>query len=408
MNTKIKNFFLNNFLTFFSIYYLTLFLDTTTLEIDYPVIEDISQIIRYIMYIMFFIRIILLLPQYKKDILENKWKENNIIIKILYCMMFVIGISALINSITTIDRSMLFLILILISSYKTNYNKIIKRTMLLQIILTSIVVILCLTGITQDYLVGRTGSDIIRHSLGFCYTTNLAQMIYIYLVGSKTKYTSLAIIQILNIIMYKVTDSRTEFLMLEFVIVITLVLKILKRINKTEIVMKTKKIYSNLFTRTFFIYPIISFIMVICYSFGGVWNQVDTMLSGRLKQTYNNIETYGIKPFGNDVELIGNGIREKLEYKNYKSNFIDNEYLNILFTKGWIFAIAFIFVLNLLLLILYNDKKYNELLLCSIYLFFGLLNPRIINLLYCPILFMVIPIMFEYQEKKKENKLKEA
>lgn len=39
-------------------------------------------------------------------------------------------------------------------------------------------------------------------------------------------------------------------------------------------------------------------------------------------------------------------------------------------------------------------------MLCSLYLLFGLLNPRI---LYCPILFMIIPEVIEYCKTSEIN-----
>ena len=80
MMNKVKNIILNNFMAIFIVYYCTLFLDTTTLVVDYPIIEIISKITRYLIYIIFGIRIIFLLPEYKKDITKVKWSEKKLII----------------------------------------------------------------------------------------------------------------------------------------------------------------------------------------------------------------------------------------------------------------------------------------------------------------------------------------
>ena len=107
-----------------------------------------------------------------------------------------------------------------------------------------------------------------------------------------------------------------------------------------------------------------------------------------------------------DIELIGLGLKEKLRYGNYASNYIDNEYIQMMFKEGIVCAVCFIILINILLIVLYKKNKYKEIMLCSIYLLFGLLNPRIINLLYCPILFMFIPEILNYEkinEKKHEE-----
>ena len=407
MIKKLKSFVLNNFLILFTIYYCTLFLDTSSLEIDYPPIEIISKIIRYAIYILLFIRLISILPCYKEDISKAKWKEKPIFVKFIYFLIIIMMISLTINFITTKNKRMLFLMLLLMSSYKTDYRKIIKSTMNLQIILTSVLVLLSILGITQNYIVPR--GKISRYSLGFVYTTNLAQMIafssilYLYNQGSKIKIRELFIMQLMNAFAYFITDSRTEFIMLQVVIGLTIMLKALKRIDKEKILKNAKKIYSYIFSRSFIIYPIISLIIVMCYPSGGIWNNINSALSNRLKQTYDNIEYYGIRPFGDDVELLGLGLKEKIKYGSYKSNYIDNEYIQMVFKEGYIFAICFIILINVLLIILYKRKKYKDVMLCSLYLLFGLLNPRIVNILYCPILFMIIPEVIEYCKTSEIN-----
>ena len=410
MIKKLKDLIFNNFLLIFCIYYFTIFLDATSLEIDYPVIELISKIIRYAMYLLFFIRLIIVLPYYKEDIKEKKWRQKTSLVKITYVILFILVISLILNFIITKNKRMIFLILVLLSAYKMDYKKIIKATMILQIILTSILVLLSILGITQNYIVPR--GNVFRYSFGFLYTTNLAQMIafssilYLYINGSNIKYRELFIIQIMNVFTYFITDSRTEFIMLEFIVLIMFIWKFIQNTNKGNIVKKLQKLYSSIFTKTFILYPILSFIIVMCYPNGGIWNNVNSALSNRLKQTYDNIATYGVQPFGDNVELLGLGLKEKIKYGNYKSNYIDNEYIQIMFREGSVFTVCFILLINILLIVLYKKGKYKEIMLCSIYLLFGLLNPRIVNILYCPILFMFIPEILNYKkinEKKHEE-----
>lgn len=409
----IKKFILNNYLFMFILYYCALFMEATSLEVDYPYIEVIAKYVRYVAYLLFFVRIIFLLPEYKKDILSDKWKSKAFIIKCIYVLIEIMFISILINFFTTKNKRIIFLILVLLASYKTDYNKIIKTTMKLQIILTSILVLLSILGITQNFIVPRKDKGLLRYSLGFVYTTNLAQMIvfssilYLYTEKLNVKIKDLFVIQTLNVFTYFITNSRTEFIMLEVILLITFIWKLLAKVKKGSIIEKTKKIYSSIFSHTFFIYPFISLIIVMCYPLGGIWNKFNVILSNRLQQTYDNIIIYGIKPFGEKINFLGLGLKDKIQYGNYKSNFVDNEYIKMMFTEGWIFAICFIAILSLLLIMLYKTKKYKEVMLCSIYLMFSLINPRIVNILYCPILFMIIPTVLKFKSVEK-NKLRKV
>lgn len=408
MLSKIKEFVLKKQIVFFIMYYITLFIDTTCIEIDYPITESIVGIFRYIVYIFLFIRLVLILPDYKKTVCDAKWKDKSKLIKLLYLVVSILLISIFINFIVTHNRRLIFLVFVLLAFYDTDYKKIIKTTMSLQVVLTSILVLLCISGLTQNYVVSR--GTISRYSFGFVYTTNLAQMVlfssilYMYINGTKTKIRELFVIQLVNVFTYFITNSRSEFILLETIITVMLLYKVLTQIDKHGFIKEIKSTYASLFTKTFIIFPILSFFIVMQYPKGGIWKDVNKALSGRLRQTYDDVVQYGIEPFGEDIEFLGLGIRQKIEYGTYKSNYVDNEYIQLMFSHGYVFIISFIVLLNILLYMLYKKKRYNEVLLCSIYLLFGLINPRIVNILYCPILFLIIPTILEY--KKNNNKLR--
>ena len=408
MLKKLKGIIANNFLTIYIIYYLTLSIDATSLAIDYPFLVTIAKIVRYLTYVLFFIRIIYLLPEYKKIITEKKWKDKDKNIKLMYILTLIIFIALMVNLVITKNKKLLFLMMILVSSYNTDYKKIMKTTKFMQIVLTSLFVTLSIFGVTQNYILDR--GEIQRSSLGFMFTNFLSEMVlfssilYLYEVGFKAEWISLAGIQVLNAFAYFITNSRTEFIIIEFTLVVMVICKIWIRLDMADIIDKLKKVFSKFFICTFAFYPILSFIMVLCYKYGGIWNKINSILSNRLRQTYDNFLIYGIKPFGQKIEFLGLGLKERVKYGyNYKSNFVDNEYLQLMLSEGVIFTICLIAVFIVLLKMLYTRKKYKEIILCSIYLMFGLLNPRILNVLYCPITFMIIPTILEYREQKRNE-----
>lgn len=399
MIEKIKNVIRNNYLIIYIIYFCIIFIDTTTFTIDYPVILPITKVIRYIVYVLFLLRFIILLPDYIKKLNLKNWKNKNNLNKFVIIISVVVGICAIVNFIKTGNKRILILMLVLLSSYQTDYKKIIKWTMIMQAVLTSLTTLASVTNITQNYTVMRPSGEK-RYSLGFIYTTNLSQMIifstilYLYNKDFKVDYFELFVMQILNTLIYFITDSRTEFLMLECIIIFMFIYK-----SKiwTKIHQIVKKII-GFFSYTFFIYPIISFVMVLLYPIGGIFNKIDIILSYRLSQTYGVLTEHGITLFGENIEFIGYGLQSKLKYGNVKSNYVDNEYIQMMFKEGIIIAVCFIIIMSILLIILYKKNKQKELFLCVVYLSFGLMNPRIISLAYCPILFLIIPIFTEYFE----------
>lgn len=381
---KIKN----NYMLFFSVYFITIFLDITTLKIDYPIIEMICKIIRYVTYIMFTLRLVLVFPDIRKNMKKIKMNDKKIAIIVL---LVVLLISIIGNCIVTGDRRLLFLALVLISSYSTNCDNIIKNMMRMQMLLTIVIVMLSVFGATQNYIVFRGAKN--RYSLGFSYTTNLAQLImfstilFMYIRKFRIDFIHIAYIQLLNLFVYFITDSRSEFIFLELVIILSALYN-LGWLNKFS---KIKKSISYVFSYIFPFFPIISFAIVCMYPIGGIFIKINKLLSNRLLQTFEVLKQYGISLFGKSIEFVGNGIAEKIKYgPNIKSNFVDNEYMQLLFTHGLIFIIVFVILLSIMLINLNKKCEYKKLFICFIYLTFGLLNPRILNLVYSPMLFILM------------------
>lgn len=389
----------------YSIYLTLKFIQISTLVIDYAILQPIIRIILIGIYFIFIIKILFKYKEYFREIDILGWKNKSNIEKFTIILIFVFAVSILINFITTRNTRMIILVILLLAGYKTDYKKIIKYTMLTQIILTTIITTISTLGITQNYSVGR-GTEKLRYCLGFGYPTSLSQVVlfasllYLYTKKFKVDFILIGIIQVINNCIFFITDSRAEFIFLEFIILIS----ILHRFN---IISKTKKYCKKIldfFSYTFCLYPIMSFFVVMAYPVGGIFSKINFILSNRLRQQYFMISGNGLRLFGENIKLIGGGIWEANEYKGLTviSNYIDNEYIQIMVKEGILIAIIFIILLNILLVILYKKKKYYDIFLCSIYLMFGIINPRIVDLIYCPILFIMIPTFLQYFKEKRK------
>lgn len=400
---KFNEIFEKNFEIIYSIYFPFLITKYTAIIVEYPVVEMIAKSIRYVFYIIFFIRILNLLPEYWKNISIKKWKSKSKIEKFMIILYAILFISIFINFIKTNNKRIIVLLLVLLAAYKMDYKKIIRYTMIMQIIMTSIITLMAILGLTVNYAVIREDWSS-RYSMGFMYPSNLSQLIFfislLYLYDKKfnVDFKDIFIIQVLNNLVYFITDSKTEFIFLEFIIIVAVLYK-LNIVNRCK--QFCKKILS-FFAYTFSIYPIISFVLVLLYPLGGIFKDINFLLSNRLQQPYDLIKLNGLTIFGKDIRLIGFGFKDFLNYGIFhETNYIDNEYIQMLIKEGVAIVVIFIIILNVLLIILNKQKKYYELFLCSVYLIFGILNPRIIDLTYCPILFIIIPTFIEYFNKKK-------
>ena len=64
--------------------------------------------------------------------------------------------------------------------------------------------------------------------------------------------------------------------------------------------------------------------------------------------------------------------------------------MNILFSRGIIVFIMIMILITITLLYLYKTKNHNLLFISFIILMFGIMNPRIIDILYSVFMFIVV------------------
>ncbi len=404
---KFKDFIQKHWLFLYTIYFITIFVDSTTLFCRYPIVDPISQYTRIFIYILFGIRLIMMIPEYIELL---KQKKSNLVI-IMGVLVILLLISLMINFLVTRNRRLLSLSFILLSALNINYKDIVKREMQLQIILGSLTILFSSIGLLRNYSLSK--GKVLRHSMGFTFPTNLTQIVlfggllYIYVNKDKITYVELFIIQILNALAYYITKTRADFFLLELIIIFTIMFKVFNHFNLQEYKEKIKKIYSFIITSFFPTLPVYLLLAVAKYTGGGILFKINAILSNRFSQSYYNLLVYGIHPFGSKVEFHGFGIREFLNESWVGGAYVDSEYLQMVFKEGYIAAFLFVLILTVFLIMLYRLKKYDDILMCSVYLLFGLVNPRIITLMYCPILFMVIPTVIEYNKVFTRRRLDE-
>ena len=260
-------------------------------------------------------------------------------------------------------------------------------------------------GLMHDYVNNRADGTM-RHSLGFGYPTYLSQFVmflilyYSYKKNFKISPEKLGLYQLLIVFVYFLTDSRTELLVSELILICIFM-------NSVDILGKFKNIiefFKKAFAICFPLYPIGSFVLVMLY--GLIFNTMNVnsivfkiahklnhVFSNRLYQTFYDFKRYGFSLFGSNIDLVGYSLTKGNEDAIIRSNFIDNEYMRILFENGWIFFIAFFTIAAIVIWYLYKNKKDGLLFISFVITTFSLLNPRIISITLSIFCFMIIPVL---------------
>ena len=87
---------------------------------------------------------------------------------------------------------------------------------------------------------------------------------------------------------------------------------------------------------------IVSIIFTAIYSDGNsIWSKLDTTLVARLKYGKMAFTDYGIKLFGQQIEMVGNGGSLELKGEYF---FLDCSYVNILMTWGIVLLVIVLFL----------------------------------------------------------------
>ncbi|HJJ01039.1 MAG TPA: hypothetical protein OIM11_07850 [Coriobacteriaceae bacterium] len=258
-------------------------------------------------------------------------------------------------------------------------------------IFSLIVVVLSLFGVINDYVWDPGTRN--RHGFGFLYCTTLSHLfltvslLWIFLRRSALTFVEILGILAIDILIFIFTDAKNSFIL----VILALVLWFFLKVSKGKFA--GKKILS---ISGAWIFPILAVLSLICFlafnpSFE-FWNIINKALANRLAQTQATLFTYGVLPFGQEIELVGNwltpeGVME-ISTGSFDTNFVDNSYMHILIYMGWVALAAVVFTLFQLGRWAANtNNKYLTLCLCVIALH-AVLDTQLIEPVYNTFLFL--------------------
>lgn len=388
-----------------AIYYFTLFLDITTLSYSFSKAATLCKLLRYVCYVYFLFVIYkklrtLDLKSYINKI-KNFDKKQYFVVGVVILALF----SIVMNLLLTKNKAWVFLLFTLIYASCFDFEDVLNTIFSAQFISLILITTLSSFGLMHDY-VNMRADGTMRHSLGFGYPTYLSQFLlfmilyYSYKKNFKISPEKLGLYQLLIVFSYFLTDSRTEMLISECILIGIFM-------NSVGILDKFKNVvefFKKSYATCFPLFPIGSYILVMLYGF--IFNTMNVnsiifkiaqkfnhIFSNRLYQTFYDFKRYGLSLFGSNIDLVGYFLTKENEGTIIRSNFIDNEYMRILFENGWIFFIAFFAIISIVIWHLYKTKKDGLLFISFVITTSSLINPRLFTITVSVISFMIIPVL---------------
>lgn len=388
-----------------AIYYFTLFLDITTLSYSFSKAATLCKLLRYVCYVYFLFVIYkklrtLDLKSYINKI-KNFDKKQYFVAGVVILALF----SIVMNLLLTKNKAWVFLLFTLIYASCFDFEDVLNTIFSAQFISLILITTLSSFGLMHDY-VNMRADGTMRHSLGFGYPTYLSQFLLFmilycsYKKNFKISPEKLGLYQLLIVFSYFLTDSRTEMLISECILIGIFM-------NSVGILDKFKNVvefFKKAYATCFPLFPIGSYILVMLYGF--IFNTMNVnsiifkiaqkfnhVFSNRLYQTFYDFKRYGLSLFGSNIDLVGYFLTKENEGTIIRSNFIDNEYMRILFENGWIFFIAFFAIISIVIWHLYKTKKDGLLFISFVITTSSLINPRLFTITVSVISFMIIPVL---------------
>lgn len=304
----------------------------------------------------------------------------------LFISMFTVGALCWINS----GAAFLLDTVIMIFA-ATPWSK--HKTIAFSCVIVSSIVILTIAasqmGVIEDYLWPRVSGEI-RHGLGFLYCTFPSHylffmtMAYVYVKRGNLRIAEYMLIILAVGYVYILTDSRNAA-GLTILFLISISLLHFKRFRRLLAQGRWRYVVCSVFA----VFAVMSIVITIAYNGSSpLWASANQILSGRLQQTNESFNRYGVEPFGQRIELTGNSVVmgedgiEEQDRQSTDTNYVDNAYLNSLINYGWIPTILLLILLTTL--ILYSVAR-SDVVLFLVGLFMGvhaLLDPQLIALEY--------------------------
>lgn len=261
--------------------------------------------------------------------------------------------------------SLLQLIIAGLSISDINITSITKTILKIETPVIIIIVICSIIGIIPNIAYTRSNSDISRYSLGFQYTTYLPVIYYglvaLFVISRKKKITAvqIAIISILNILLFLTTNSRAFFGWV-FVLLILAILpfeKFLSKFSRKIVLVSSVAVIC---------FAIISIALPLVYPTVGL-TKLNTILSGRLSYGKSALDDIGVSMFGK--QYISTSAYDVQTGSSTNADFkpIDSTYLSVFLSYG---AVGFlVFTLMLAIIIGSSIKTLNWNLYITVIIF---------------------------------------
>lgn len=363
------------------------FFKFTTIETVLGVNADLlANMVIYPLYILLFIKIIYYQSYSKNEVLK----------------IISVGIIILISSYFSGVKLLVTAFIFIIAAKDIDINKVIKLTLIIQIICISIIALLAVGNIIENRTFSRKDGTI-RYSLGFKHPNAFAGQIlqlcicWVWIRWEKLNYKDYLFLSVLAVFIIKVCDSRTSALLILAFVGIVLMDKYFENKN----IKLMKKAISIVTKLSIIICPLVSLLLGILYNSNNkFYFLIDKVISGRIKLLNDYFIKQGYSIVGQKINIISTYASKRSEYD---TTALDNAYGHIAVRYGLIILIIFIIGFYLVAKKADNENNNKALICIFIYMVFGITEIYIFNLPYNVLLLLLSVAIYSYKKIDNET-----
>lgn len=374
----------------------------TTMYTEIPLASQLFIAMRYFAFVVGAVKVLLDLYEDLRNIHGSRERLRDwvsVVIKYVIMAGLVVAVSVTAN-----ERALAFLLVLLLAARGVSVNKIFRVTLWLQIALAAFVFLSAATGLIIDLRFERAGA-FNRHALGYWFPSYVMSYYFFILLllfwtrKVPFKWTTIALLGALNLLLFLLTDARLGLLMNTALIGAEL-LRSIERVRRplydfTEKVLGTRFV-GPLVKWGWALLPelLCSFLLLLfLFPTSALAQETDALLSNRIYYAYIGIQKYGIHLLGNNIEWIGYGARADMSAVEKTYNFVDCAYVFILLNYGVLLFLGMLFCMFWVSVRLGQKGELHKAFLYGLIFLYCFVEPRLLEVNMNTFLFLTAPLL---------------
>ena len=330
-------------------------------------------------------------------IIENTFKRELLIGLLAVGMCFSLGM------LCSANKTMVLYFLLIMAASGLRSSFVLKISFIIQTVIFSMTILCSQIGLAVDF--DFSSEMRVRHGLGFAWTTTGSILFfymvlqYVYLRKRNASIIEYVILEAVNYLLYRFTDSRMAFLLTTLYLLFFCMERLFRHPWKI----------SEKAGHLFCIVPtIISLGSLLAFRFyregSSVWDKLNSVLSDRLALGSRAIHQYGYTLFGQKIKWVGYSVQNPQMTVDY--NYVDCSYLQLALEYGLIFLCIVIIFYTIILFKAVKSRDYYLVWTVLFVMGLSITEPRLMQFAFNPFPILLLCRFHVSMEKKKKIQLR--